>query len=193
MDMDKNDNNRKLTPEELKDIIPKSMRKMDYSKMKTRKSGELRHDKDIVLSDIIQKLYKDLWTPTGVIAYLSDYHAISETRSRQLMNEAKSMFYEHLRNTKSDIFLDCYNMMMVVAQKGMENEDYKLVLDSTKEIAKLHHLYSDDNSQQEHTEQPLFSPPQKYEGISKEDLYIDTDYENVNEDVDNDNEDKNNK
>lgn len=182
---------KKLTKEDLQNLQPKTISScgVDYSKMKKAKQGQLRHDKDIVLSDIIQKLYKELWTPMGVVTFLCDYHQISKYKSRNLINEAKSMFYHHLKETKSDIFLDCYNMMMVVAQKAMESEDYKLVLDSTKEIAKLHHLYSEERDNNAESEQPLFAPPQKYEGIDKEDLYIDTDYEDID---DNDDSDSNN-
>jgi len=187
---------KKMSKEELENIKPSSLRGMDYAELrKTKRLGELRHDKDIVLSDIIQKLYKELWTTTGMETYLSDYHAISSVFARKLINEAKSMFYDHLRDIKSDIFLDCYNMMLVVAQKGMENEDFKLVLDTTKEIAKLHQLYNDENKKNDNVEQPLFSPPQRMKGIDKEDLYIETYYDNVdddNDDVDDDNGDDNN-
>lgn len=178
------DKKNKLTPEELDKLGPKCkpLRKVDYAKMKSIHKGELRLDKDIVLTDIIQKLYKELWTPFGMINYLKDYHGITTLKSRKLINEAKSMYYSHLKEMKGDIFLDCYNMMMVVAQKAMENEDYKLVLDSTKEIAKLHHLYSEDKKQQDNVEQPLFSPPQRFDGIDKDDLYIDYTEEDTDKD-----------
>lgn len=171
----------KLTREELDEIGPKMkpLREIDYSKMRTTKFGELRLDKEIVLTDIIQKLYKELWTPFGMMNYLCDYHNISQKKSQNLINEAKSMYYHHLKELKGDIFLDCYNMMMVVAQKGMETEDYKLVLDTTKEIAKLHQLYSQESKQNENIEQPLFSPPQRFDKIDGDDLYVDYTEEDI--------------
>jgi len=140
----------------------KQPRSMSFERAKTATGeGKLKHDKDVVLTDIIYKIYKELWTTISVIEFIRDYHNVGKAYAKTLVVEARQMFYETLKDIKSDIFLDCYHTMTLVAQKAMENGDYRLVLESTKEIAKLHHLYEENASTQEKVEQPLFAPPQK--------------------------------
>ena len=122
-------------------------------------------NKEELYKIIIDKLYTNMQASSTVVNWLMETFDYKLAASYRLIQDAKKFFAEHIEKLNTDALGETLEILKKTREHAEQEGNWKIVLEVSKEIAKLNQLYIEKQELNIKTEQPLF-------GFNKKDLDI---------------------
>jgi len=94
-----------------------------------------------IFEEVIKLLYKKAKSTHTVVEYLKKRYDLGNSRSYEIIREAKIYFGKFIMDTDVEALTDCIEILKENREKAADINNLKEVRECTKEIGKLQQLY----------------------------------------------------